>query len=74
MLGRGNDSPSAQPVEVQIGTGAANPAASTNSPDCTSSSVHLRMNSSIARISSGVHAGPAAVSLPTVASMSAWEA
>lgn len=49
------------------------PAASTNAPDSTSSSVHLPMNSPIARISSGVHAGPAAVYLPAIASMSAWE-
>lgn len=63
--------PSTQPVEVQISTGAANPAASTNSPDSTSSSVHLPMNSPIARTSSGVHAGSAAVSLPAIASMSA---
>jgi FAD binding domain len=59
---------------AQDDTGAANPAASTNSPDSTSSSVHLPMNSPIARTSSGVHAGPAAVSLPAIASMSAWEA
>jgi hypothetical protein len=60
--------PSLSPCTRRVCTGAVNPCASTNSPDSTSDSFHLPMNSDMACGSSGDQAGEPGLALPAIAS------